>query len=84
MSAKVSNKSRGNGHWTSSYMPLQENQGGEAGKGILIGAELGSVVVLRIEVDKWLEEEEVPPSLVLQQHKNDTSMRNTEEERTGD
>jgi hypothetical protein len=31
--AKVSNKPRGNGHWTSAYMPLQENLGGEAGKG---------------------------------------------------
>jgi hypothetical protein len=33
--AKVSNKLRGNGHWTSAYMPLQENLGGEVGKGVL-------------------------------------------------
>jgi hypothetical protein len=33
--AKVSNKHRGNGYWTSAYMPLQENLGGEVGKGVL-------------------------------------------------
>jgi hypothetical protein len=33
--AKVSNKLRGNGHWTSAYMPLQENLGGEVEKGVL-------------------------------------------------
>jgi hypothetical protein len=27
--AMVSNKQRGNGHWTSAYLPLQENRGGE-------------------------------------------------------
>jgi hypothetical protein len=32
---KVLNKPRGNGHWTSSYMPLQENLGREVGKGVL-------------------------------------------------
>jgi hypothetical protein len=35
MTAKVSNKPRGNGHWISAYIPLQENLGGEAGKGVL-------------------------------------------------
>jgi hypothetical protein len=28
---------RKNGHWTSVYMPLQENLGGEAGTMVLIG-----------------------------------------------
>jgi hypothetical protein len=37
MTAKISNKPRGNGHWTLAYMPLQENLGGEAGKGVLTG-----------------------------------------------
>jgi hypothetical protein len=32
---EIPNKLRGNGHWTSAYMPLQENLGGEAGKGVL-------------------------------------------------
>jgi hypothetical protein len=32
---KVSNKPRGNGHWTLVYLPLQENLGGEVGKGVL-------------------------------------------------
>jgi hypothetical protein len=54
------NKLRGNGHWTSAYMPLQENLGGEAGKGVLTGAVLGSVAALGVKADKWLEEEEVP------------------------
>jgi hypothetical protein len=57
---KVSNKLRGNGHWTLAYMPLQKNLGGEAEKGVLIGVELGSAAALGVEVDKWLEEEEVP------------------------
>jgi hypothetical protein len=48
----------GNGHWISAYMPLQENLGGEARKGVLTRAELGSVAVLGVEVDKWLKEEE--------------------------
>jgi hypothetical protein len=56
---KVSNKPRGNGHLTSAYMPLQENLGGDAEKGVLTGAELGSVVALGVEVDKRLEEEEI-------------------------
>jgi hypothetical protein len=60
MTAKVSNKPRGNGHWTSAYMPLQENLGGEAMMGVLTGAELGSVAALNIGADKWLEVEEVP------------------------
>jgi hypothetical protein len=34
---KVSNKPRGNDHWTLVYMPLQENLGGEVGKGVLTG-----------------------------------------------
>jgi hypothetical protein len=34
---KVSNKLRGNGHWTSAYLPLQENLGGKVGKGVLTG-----------------------------------------------
>jgi hypothetical protein len=34
---KDSNKLRGNSHWTSTYMPLQENLGGEVGKGVLTG-----------------------------------------------
>jgi hypothetical protein len=58
--AKVSNKPKGNGHWTSAYLPLQENLGGEAGKGVLTNAELYSVAALGVEADKWLEEEEVP------------------------
>jgi hypothetical protein len=33
--AEIINKSRGNGHWTLVYMPLQENLGGEARKGVL-------------------------------------------------
>jgi hypothetical protein len=33
--AKISNKLRGNGHWTSTYMSLQENLAGEASKGVL-------------------------------------------------
>jgi hypothetical protein len=57
--AKVSNKPRENGHWTSAYMPLQENLGGEAGKGVLTGAELSSTAALDVEAKKWLEEEEV-------------------------
>jgi hypothetical protein len=40
-------------------MPLQENLEGEARKGVLTGAELGSAAALSIEADKWLEEEEV-------------------------
>jgi hypothetical protein len=32
---KVSNKHRGNGHWILAYMPLQDNLGGEARKGVL-------------------------------------------------
>jgi hypothetical protein len=32
----------------------------EAGKGVLTGAELGTVAALGVKVDKWLEEEEVP------------------------
>jgi hypothetical protein len=32
---KVSNKPRGNSHWTSDYMPLHENLGGDVGKGVL-------------------------------------------------
>jgi hypothetical protein len=57
---KVSNKLRGNGHWTSAYLPLQENLGGEAGKGVLTRAELVLVAALGVEVDKRLKEEEVP------------------------
>jgi hypothetical protein len=57
---KVSNKPRGNGHWTSAYVPLQGNLGEEAGKGVLTRAELGSVAALGVGADKWLEEEEVP------------------------
>jgi hypothetical protein len=60
MTAKVLSNLRGNGHWTSAYMPLQENLEGEARKGVLTGAELGSAAALGIEADKWLEEEEVP------------------------
>jgi hypothetical protein len=59
MPPKVSKKLRGNGHWTSAYLPLQENPGGEAGKGVLTGAELGSAMAPGVEVDKRLEEEEV-------------------------
>jgi hypothetical protein len=40
-------------------MPLQENLGGEAGKGALTGEELSSAAALSVEVNKWLEEEEV-------------------------
>jgi hypothetical protein len=40
-------------------MLLQENLGGEAGKGVLTGAELGSAATLSVEADKWLEEEEI-------------------------
>jgi hypothetical protein len=43
-------------------MPLQENLGGEALKGVLTGVELGSAEALSVESDKWLEGEEVPPS----------------------
>jgi hypothetical protein len=57
---KVLNKLRGNGHWTSAYLPLPENLGGEAGMGVLTGVELGSSATLGIEADKWLVEEEVP------------------------
>jgi hypothetical protein len=64
--------------------PLHQKLEGNDGKGVLTRAELGSAMALGVEVDKWLKEEEVPPSLVLQLHKNDTSMRNMEEERTGD
>jgi hypothetical protein len=56
----VSNKPWGNGHWTVAYLPLQENLGREAGKGVLTRAERGSATALGIEADKWLEEEEVP------------------------
>jgi hypothetical protein len=35
--ADILNKWRGNGHWTSAYLPLQENLGGEVGKGVLTG-----------------------------------------------
>jgi hypothetical protein len=31
----VSNKLRGNSHWTLAYMPLQKNLRGEVGKGVL-------------------------------------------------
>jgi hypothetical protein len=41
-------------------MLLQENLGGEAGKGVLTRAELSSVAALGVGADKWLEEEEVP------------------------
>jgi hypothetical protein len=41
--AKILNKLRGNGHWTSAYMPLQENLGGEARKGVLIGGLKGEL-----------------------------------------
>jgi hypothetical protein len=37
MMVKVSNKPRGNGHWTLGYMPLQENLGREVRKGVLTG-----------------------------------------------
>jgi hypothetical protein len=57
---KVSNKPRGNGHWTAAYVPLQGNLGEEAGKGVLTRAELGLVAALGVGADKWLEEEEVP------------------------
>jgi hypothetical protein len=56
---KVSNRPRGNGHWTSAYVPLQENLGEKAGKGALTGEELNSAVALGVEANKWLEEEEV-------------------------
>jgi hypothetical protein len=59
MTAKVLNKMMGNVHWTSAYMPLQENLGGEAGKGVLTGAEHSSAVALGVKADKWLKEEEV-------------------------
>jgi hypothetical protein len=36
MPAKVSNKTRGNGHYTSAYLLLQENLGGEVGKWVLL------------------------------------------------
>jgi hypothetical protein len=62
--ATVSNKPRGNGHWTSAYLPLHENLGGEAGKGFLTGAELASVAALGVEADKRLEEEEVPQAWI--------------------
>jgi hypothetical protein len=65
-------------------LPLQENLGGEAGKGVLTRVELDTVAALGVEADKRLKEEEVPLSLVLQLHKNDMSMRNTKEERTDD
>jgi hypothetical protein len=41
-------------------MPLQENLGGEDGKGVLTGAELGSAASVGVEADKWLDGEEVP------------------------
>jgi hypothetical protein len=44
MTAKISNKPRGNGHWTLAYMPLQENLGGEAGKGVLTGEDASAAV----------------------------------------
>jgi hypothetical protein len=50
--AKVSNKPRGNDHWTSADMPLQENLGGEVGKGVPIGAKLGLAAALGVELDK--------------------------------
>jgi hypothetical protein len=40
--------------------PLHRKLEGNDGKGILIRVKLGSVVVLGVEADKWLEEEEVP------------------------
>jgi hypothetical protein len=40
-------------------MPLQENLGGKAGKGVLTRAELGSAGALGVEVNKWLDKEEV-------------------------
>jgi hypothetical protein len=43
-------------------MPLQENLGGEAMKGVLTGAELGSAEVRSIESDKWLDGEEGSPA----------------------
>jgi hypothetical protein len=56
----VSNKPRGNVHWTSAYLPLQENLEGKARKGVLTGVELGSVVALGVAADKRLEEDEIP------------------------
>jgi hypothetical protein len=44
--AKILNKSRGNGHWTSAYMPLQENLGGEVGNWVLSGG--GAFTVARV------------------------------------
>jgi hypothetical protein len=59
MPMRVSNKPRGNGHWIPAYLPPQENLGGEARKGALTGAELGSAAALGVEVDRQLKEEEV-------------------------
>jgi hypothetical protein len=60
MPVNVSNKPRGNGHRTSTYLLLQENLGGDAGKGVLTGAELSSAAALDVKPDKHLKEEEVP------------------------
>jgi hypothetical protein len=59
MPVRVSNKPRGNGHWIKAYLPPQENLGGEARKGALTRAELGSAAALGVEVDRRLKEEEV-------------------------
>jgi hypothetical protein len=48
---EVSNKMRGNGHWTLASLSIQENLGGEAGKGVLTRVELDSAAELGIEVD---------------------------------
>jgi hypothetical protein len=45
---KVLNKPRGDGHWNSVYLPLQENLGWEAREGVLTGAEHGSAVALAL------------------------------------
>jgi hypothetical protein len=47
---KVSNKVRGNGHWTSAYMPLQENLGEEVRKGVLTKG--GDSAVVRVPTGK--------------------------------
>jgi hypothetical protein len=51
--AENPNKLRGNVHWTSAYMPLQVNLGGEAGKGVLIRGGASAAVRMPTGRRRW-------------------------------
>jgi hypothetical protein len=50
MTVKILNPPRGNSHWISAYMLLQENLVGEAGKGVL--TEGGTSTVTRVPTER--------------------------------